>query len=70
MSRPFRYIVITEDYEVYGTNSDEYAKTLSATNLVIDTQTGVEYNFDGLGADKPVEEVPAEWFTGVDTDTL
>ncbi len=52
----FRYYIPTEDGEVFGTNDEKVARRASDSEIVLDAQAGVLFNFLGDGEDEQVTE--------------
>lgn len=56
----YRYIIITEVYGIFGTNSEELAKKAADFDMVIDVQEGIRIH----DSDEPeIEEVDDTWYT-------
>ncbi len=57
----FRYYIPTEDGEVFGTNDEKIARQASDSEIVLDAQAGILFNFLGDGDDEAVTEwIPPE----------
>ena len=69
----FRFISVSEDYKLNGTNNPENAKKAAEFTMVCDTVTG-EFITTMLDVDAAksmgIEEMPEEWFNPTDITTL
>lgn len=70
----FRYIAVAEDYVIHGTNDEAKAKKCAEFSMVWDMQTGeyvhAEHEVVSTQGTLDIEEMPEEWFTGVDVEKL
>ena len=58
----WKFLILSEDCDLFGTNSEEHATACSMHQLVWDVATGLP-----LGNHKPIPEVPEGWHTNPDT---
>jgi len=58
----WKFLAVTEDYDLYGTNDEEHAKECSKTLMVWNMETGLP-----LTIGEAISEVPTGWHTNPDT---
>lgn len=66
----FRYLVITEEYEVFGTNNEKHANKMGRTwdLLVVDTVMNKIFSDSDSNNDYEIQEITPSGFSAYLTD--